>query len=259
MEPEAPGTGSGNKDSKPRPEADRVETSGGAEEAGRGDETETPDTAAPSKAIVDGVTDIISAALGVGASVARAFAKATASEREVGASPSDRPLDEMVHFGVAGITNVVRLVGSAVGDAVDREGEVPDREPARRSARGRGREANATAGSVPGVARGDTLRVPLSVENPGPEPMQGMAVSVGDVATAELGSGKPLQPSAVRCVPPSLDIAPRDFEKLTVFVETEPDTAAGRYWVDVHIGTEAHRAQLHFVVTEASPSEGPRG
>ncbi|GMR13113.1 MAG: hypothetical protein BMS9Abin29_1313 [Gemmatimonadota bacterium] len=202
--------------------------------------------------IVDGVTELISAAFGVGASTARAFARATAGEHEVEKPQSDRPLDEMVHYIVASITNVVRLFGSAISGAVGLDDEQEaGQDPAGAPARATSPNPPADGGlrtSVPTVARGGTLRVPLSIENPGPEPMDGLAVRVGEVAVENAGPGQMLATSAVRFEPQTLNIAPHDFEKLTVFVDTEPDTATGTYALDVQIGSEAHLAHLHFSV-----------
>lgn len=213
--------------------------------------------------IVDGVTELINAAFGVGASAARALARATAGEREVEKPSSNRPLDEMLHYGVASMTNVVRLVGSAVSGAVGLDDEEEaGQDPAGAPARATSPAPPADGGSrrgVPTVVRGGTLRVPLSIENPGPEPMDGLAIRVGEFAVENAGPGQMLATSAVRFEPHTLNIAPRDFEKLTVFVDTEPDTATGRYALDVQIGTESHHAHLHFSVVEPPSDQEASG
>lgn len=238
---------------KPAPDLPDAEANDDGERAGT-------EAAEP---IVDGVTELISAAFGVGASAARAFALATAGEREVEKPQSDRPLDEMVHYIAASITNVVRLFGSAVSGVVGLDDEQEaGQDPAGAPARATSPDPPADGGrrtSVPTVVRGGTLRVPLSIENPGPEPMDGLAVRVGEVAVENAGPGQMLATSAVRFEPQTLNIAPRDFEKLTVFVDTEPDTATGTYALDVQIGSEAHLAHLHFSVVEPPSGQEASG
>jgi hypothetical protein len=198
-------------------------------------------------AFVQGVSEVIAASLGVAASVARVVAQSTARGGTVPPGPPDRPLEALIHYGVATVTNVLGMVATGV-------------EGAGRAARGvkqRGEEANGArpaarspSSEFPTVDRGATLRVPLSIENPGTEPMRGLLVRCSEVRHGQLGAGRALDKRNIRFAPDRLDIAARDFEKLTVFVETEPDTAAGAYEVVIALGSDDFNTVLHFSVVE---------
>jgi len=86
-----------------------------------------------------------------------------------------------------------------------------------------------SAASLPVVQRGGTLRIPLSIENPANEPMQHLNFLCLEMRGGSPGQGVPLPVSAVRFQPESLTIEPRDFEKLTVFIDTGFDTLPGKY------------------------------
>lgn len=208
------------------------------------------------EALVRGMSDVLGAALGVGASVARAVAQATAGSKGVEPPRSDRSLEAMVHYSLATVTNVLGIVTGAAGlgvraaptgsGAADAAGARPAT-----SARNAGETAGADAAPLPTVRAGHALRVPLSIQNPGAEPMRGIAPVCLALEARGLGAGRPLGAAALRFQPASLDVAPRDFEKLTVFVDTEPDTAPGRYEAVIGLGAPGVETRLAFQVAAA--------
>ena len=194
--------------------------------------------------LVKGVGRLIGTATEIGAALAGAVDKATAGNRELPpAPPGETPAAAIIRHGVSAVTNVTRQVVDAA-------------QGARSAAAGAG--ASPTSGSPrtqdapggPDVHQGSTLRVPLSIENPGREPMNGL---VPAVASWSRRDGTAEAPGAVRFVPERLDIEPRDFEKLTVFVDVETGAAPGAYRLDVNLGQGAQVA-IDFTVTPAQPA-----
>lgn len=228
-------------------------------------ETKPPEGAPPdaaADALVRGMSEVIAAALGVGASVARATAEATAGSRGVESPPGDRPLEAIVHYGMATVSNVLGLVGSAAGlgvrGAAAAAGAASDmaRSAAGVATGGPGSASAASASTnhgvgLPRVRAGHTLRVPLSIENPGAERMSGVTPSCTSLGGGT-GVGRRLDASAVRFQPSTLEIAPRDFEKLTVFVDAPADAAPGRYDAVIALGGGGGETRLAFEVTDAA-------
>jgi hypothetical protein len=199
----------------------------------------TEPTSRTTDELVDGVSQVVTAALGVGAAMAKAVAEATAQGRPLPppAQP-DSPLTAMVHYGVATVTNVAGVVMKSVG------GIRMDVKPRT------GGPAPAAARS-PRVHQGTTLRVPLSIENPSETPMLGVAYRCLELAGGDPDAGVPLGRDAVRFLPPVLDVQPRDFEKLTVYIDTAPHTAPGRYRARIGTGTGGAETALEFEVVAA--------
>lgn len=196
--------------------------------------------------LVAGVTAVVDAALGVGASLAKVFAEATAASRPVAPPASHAPLDAMIHYGLATVTNVAERVTSGVSGLGAAFG---------RSAGGPAPPASGHAAAAgPRIHAGATLRVPLSIENPGDAPMTGVVFRCASLRYLGGGAGAPLGPEAVRFHPALLEILPRDFEKLTVFVDTRADTALGRYCATIECGGSALRTPLEFDVVAAEPA-----
>jgi hypothetical protein len=187
--------------------------------------------------IVDGVAEVVNATLDLVGDIARSTADATSRDKVIDRPPEDAaPLDVIVHYGLVTVSNVIDMLGSAAGTAVR-----PSRER-RRAA------AHPAGGGTPRVQAGSTLRVPLSIENTQSSPMEITAECV-KVDVDGQGAGKPLGCDAVRFEPPSLKVAPRDFEKLTVFVDTSAETAPGRYEALLRLGGEDTQTSVRFQVT----------
>jgi hypothetical protein len=207
--------------------------------------------------LVAGVAGVLTASLGVGAALARTVAKATAADGQA-PHPAEHagPLQELIFYSFSALGNVVGLVGSSVGDAVrlrpTSAASAPGVgvEPAPSVAPASG--VSAVAGGLPRVRQGATLRVPLSIENRGDAPMEGLTFSCVSVSGRAAGPGEPLGAEALRFEPESFSVAPRDFEKLTVFVDVAPDTAPGRYEAQIIMGQVGFETTLRFDVVEAA-------
>ena len=182
--------------------------------------TEKP-AAGPSEdpdGLVSAVGELVDAVLGLGVTIARSTARAADGRgRSDGESAPASAVDEIVRNSAAAIAGIVRIAAGGIGGS--RTG------PAERSA------GAANAPPFPTVQAGGTLRVPLVIENPSPEP-------TGPLEFAALSAIGPdgsdrLEPLQIRCVPHPLMIAARDFEKLTVLIDTTADTARGRHRLSV--------------------------
>lgn len=177
--------------------------------------------------LLDGVAQVISATLGVGAAAARMVAQATAAGREVPPPAAGAgPLNAIVHYGMATVSQLTGLVfRSAGGTAATPQG-------------GGAAPASPRPGRGPQVHQGSTLRIPLSIENPGDVPMTGLSFRCLELSYLGLGKveGETLSVEALRFHPVLLDVQPRDFEKLTVFVDTRDDTAPGCYRARIGMG-----------------------
>ena len=189
--------------------------------------------------VAKSVSETVGALLGVGVSVARLFARATAQPgHEVTVTPGQGPLSEIIQYGIATAANVVRVIPTALNDAS-------------RVARGaaqtvsRSTAAQGAGSGVPTVRLGSTLRVPMSIENPTDQPMTEMQFKILRVASEPSGNGASLPATAIRFEPPVLTVAARDFEKLTVLVDVPAGTAPGRY--DASIGLMEGSFELSFV------------
>lgn len=182
------------------------------------------------------VVNVVDAAFGVGVALARTAAKVTAAGRDVAAPASDAPIPALIHYSLATATNLVGRVTEAINTSGRGVPPAPGAAPAGRGA--------------PQVRAGATLRVPLSIENPGERPMTGLAPLVRALRQpGEETAG--LSARDVRFAPPTFEVAPRDFEKLTVFVSV-PDTAeSGRYEVVLALSPDGEDLPLRFEVVPA--------
>lgn len=183
------------------------------------------------------LTELVGAVFGVGAAVAKSVARATAPGKPLPPPPSPQgPLGEMIHYGLVAATNVVRLTVSGAQAARPGEGKAEEAPP------------EAAAGR-PAVTAGSSLRIPLSIENPGPEAMQSLQFRALRMETVKAGTGAKLGVSNVRLEPPVLSVAARDFEKLTVYVDTLPETAPGIYRAVIGTAGGGLETAVEFEVT----------
>lgn len=190
--------------------------------------------------IVTSLSDVVGAVMGVGAAVTKTFAEVTSGSKKI--SPPEEgsnPINVMVHYTMEGVTNVVSAVVGAVGGREDQETNQPTEKAAAKPQ---------AAPVVPVVERGATLRIPLSIENPGDEPMQGMAFGCTAIEGHATAAGLPLSKAALRFQPEILDVAPKDFEKLTVFINTAEDTAPGDYTATIGLGGGTFESHVPFKV-----------
>lgn len=201
----------------------------------------------PSPDIATGVANVIDAALGVGVALARVAAEATALGRAVEPVPPDTPaLSAIVRYGVTAAGNLASALVSGA------QGLKPGVSTAARPASGSQASAKATAAARAGgprVARGATLRVPLSVENPGERPMPGLVPRWRATRTGVADASALIGPERVRFSPESFEVAPHDFEKLTVTVAVPAEAEPGNYEVVFALGDSEPDLKMAFAVT----------
>jgi hypothetical protein len=168
--------------------------------------------------LIPAVSELVDAVLGLAVTITRSAARATDSSTHSGeTTASAGAVDEIVRNGAAAIAGIVRMATGGISGKRN--------EQSTQSA------GAAYAPPFPTVQAGGTLRMPLMIENPSPEstgPLEFTALSV----TGPSSSGG-LESAQIRCVPHPLVIAARDFEKLTVLIDTTVDTPRGRHRVSV--------------------------
>jgi hypothetical protein len=214
----------------------------------------TPADAALSDALARGVSDVISAAIGVGTSVAKAFADATARGKPVAPVGSGSGLEAFIHYGVAAVTNVMGMVASGIETGTCATAAAPRPAPGAARASSEVSEPVASDSTLPVVHAGGRLRIPLSIENTSAEPLSDVAVRCARITSSNGGDSDSLRDIAlVRCEPPILSISPRDFEKTTVFIETSPSIPSGRYEAVIAIGSSGFESRVGF---DVRPFEG---
>ena len=210
--------------------------------------------------VISGVLELVNTALGVGATVAKTVAQETAGGKPVPApTHGDSALNVMVHYGVTAVSNVMGLVISGTGVSTQTGQPTPTPNQAPRPsedapappAMANLPSASPNPTAFPTVHPGASLRIPLSIQNPTAEPIMEMAVTCLTVEAAVTGDGELLPVSALTLQPTTLTIAPQDFEKLTVWIETQPTTAPGVYRAVLGMGPENFETVLQFqVVTD---------
>ncbi|MFW5942102.1 MAG: hypothetical protein ACOC9X_02100 [bacterium] len=198
--------------------------------------------------LVKGIADLASATLGVGATFARIAAQATAGERPV-PPPSEpgAPLTAIVHYSAAALVNVVDAVRAGMDEIRSGTGQASDTSRPPSAAP----PPAAAPASLPTVHPDSTLRMPLSIENTSAEPMADLHFLCLALEAEASGSGVPLTATNVRFEPTLLSVAPRDFEKLTVYVDVPADAAAGRYVATIGLENGSFRTGFPFVVAPA--------
>jgi hypothetical protein len=196
--------------------------------------------------LIEGVSDAVSLSLRIGATLARMAAQATAGDRMVPAPRrQDSPINAIVHYSIATVVNIVDTVVESVQDVR----QASAGSPIASAQPGRTVEAQtAAAPAHPTVHRGATLRIPLSIENPGPEPMVGLRFTCPSLSGGDSEAGLPLSPTAIRFEPETLTVAPKDFDKLTVYVDVPADAASGRYVATIALSDGTFETSLQFEV-----------
>lgn len=192
-----------------------------------------PPPSGPQDDLTRSLVHVVDAAFGVGVALARTAARVTAPSREVAAPANDAPIPAMIHYSLATATNLVGMVTDAINT----------------SGRGAAAAGGAPSGGrgAPRVRAGATLRVPLSIENPGERPMTGLAPLVRAIRQPDEAAGG-LTAKDIRFAPPALEVAPRDFEKLSVFVSIAETAALGRYDVVLALSPQGEDLPLSFEV-----------
>jgi hypothetical protein len=198
-------------------------------ERGTGNEPKPPND------LAGGMVELVNAVLGIGAALTKTAASVTAGGKPVEAPPQGAaPISVMIHYSLAVVTNVVSLVTDTMkGRTADAAGLAS-------------RASGAAAG--PRVRPGASMRVPLSIENPSDRPMSGLAPLVRAVRRNGKDASADIPVSAVRFAPTAINVAPKDFEKLTVFVAVPETAPAGSYEVTLALGPKEPDLPLIFEV-----------
>ncbi|MGD8859663.1 MAG: hypothetical protein PVI30_06615 [Myxococcales bacterium] len=117
------------------------------------------------------------------------------------------------------------------------------------------------AGRLPRAEAGGSLRIPLSIENPSAHEMHGLRFEAEPMRGPDDGSGMAeIAAERVRLQPEVLDIAPGDFEKLSVQVDVPSDARLGTYAGALRLqGDEAFRVPVRFEVVAPAASRDARG
>jgi hypothetical protein len=196
--------------------------------------------------LIEGVSEAVSLSLRIGATLARMAAQATAGDKMVPAPRrQDNLINAIVHYSIATVVNIVDTVVESVQDVR----QASAGSPATPAQSGRAEEVQTAADPArPTVHRGATLRIPLSIENPGSEPMAGLRFTCPAVSGGDSEAGRPLSPATIRFEPEALTIAPKDFDKLTVYVDVPADAASGRYAATIGLSDGTFETILHFEV-----------
>lgn len=182
------------------------------------------------------VLDLVEAGLGVGAALAKATAVTVAGGRPVPPTSETQPIPVMIHYSLAAVSELAGFATRTLGV----------RRAPTAGARGGGGQAGR-----PRVKPGATLRVPLSIENTGDKPMAGLVPAVRAVKRDGADGLNDLPIAAIRFKPGDLSVAPKDFEKLTVFVAVPAQAPGGHYEVILALGPREPDLPLAFEVTAA--------
>lgn len=222
-----------------------------------------PAPAPPSPDLAASLAGVVDAALGVGVSLARAVAEATALGKPMAPLPSGTPaVQAIVRYGMAALGNLAQAVMSGAQGVSGMSGARRAAPAGAARATAPGATPGATPGTPPGAARpggprvqaGAVLRVPLSVENPGDRPMPGLRPAVRRVCGADgADASLRLPASAVTFSPPLFDVAPHDFEKLVVQIAVPADLPPGDYGLILALGDDEPDLPMRFTVLPATP------
>lgn len=199
-------------------------------------------------AVQEGVSQAIRLTLGAGASVAKIMARATAGNRSV-AEPRQESseFDQLVHYGLATVVNVIGTIANGVNEFRNPEQQPVHQQPAGSAAP----VENAPPVEIPTVPAGATLRLPMSVENPGTEPMVDMYFTCLDIQTSSGGDASPLTPANIHIDPVPLTVDPKNFEKLTTSIAVPVATPPGRYHLTIGLSNGEFETTLLFEVLPA--------
>lgn len=193
------------------------------------------------------VSQVVSSALGVGAALTRLAARSTARGPLPEVRRETEPVAAMVHYGVVTLRNVAGLVTGGAQFLKVKAGMAPAAGDSAGPAQG------AASPRLPSVHQGATLRMPLSIENPGDQPLGPIEFCVAQIEYRGTGAAgaAPLTGAAVRFAPGELSIRPHDFEKMTIYVDVPQDAATGPYHALIGSAAGNFRTEISFDVLPA--------
>ncbi len=173
---------------------------------------------------------LLDSALQLSASVAQVLAEAATGKPQE-ARPGDTHIQTIVRHGTTAATTIVTTVASAASAARSGTTQAPKQS------------------TIPAIVAGTTLRVPLSVDNPSAEPMEGLTPALTELVCSGESSADDW---SVTFEPSSLTVEPYDFEKLVVRVKPPETAPLGPASVTFSLGPDAAPVTLRFdVVTPA--------
>lgn len=178
----------------------------------------------------EAVAELVDSVLKLSSSVVQAVAEATTGKPQE-TRPGEPHLQAIIRHGTT-------AAGSLLSTVVRTVREQPGASDVRPSA--------------PRVVAGGSLRLPLSIDNPGTTPME-------NIVPRQVPSDGPDAALILRFEPESLTIAPADFEKLVVRIAVPADMPPGRYRPAFTLsGQEASPVVLTIeVVADVAPVSPP--
>jgi hypothetical protein len=177
------------------------------------------------------VANILGAALKAGVVVTKGFADTVSGKSQVVVA-GEAPILTIVRHTSSGLSALARTAIDAVRAGSDPSTpQAPSGTP-NSSPRG------------PRAAPGDTLRIPLSVDNPGDQSMVKLVPRLVGMAF----EGNAVAPLPVMFTPAKLTIAPRDFEKLVLAIHLPSDAPTGVWHLSFVIGDDASPIDIAFNV-----------
>jgi len=175
----------------------------------------------------EAVTQLVDSALKLSASVAQVVAEAATGKPQQN-RPGDTHLQSIIRHGTTAAGSIVSTVVSAArSDDAAAASQAP---PA----------------PLPRVSAGASLRIPLSIDNPGDRPMENIVPALAGVFHAGARAADSI---GVAFAPERLTVGPHDFEKLVVTISVPEGTATGPWDVAFTLtGQEERPTTLSFEV-----------
>lgn len=199
------------------------------------DSSATEDSDPASAQPFEALSQLFDGALRLSASMAQAVAEAASGQPQEH-QPGDTYLQSMIRSGV--------LAGGSIAARVF---------DVARSANVSGQQAPAPpAAPMPILAAGDSLRIPLSVDNPSKTPMEDIVPFLIGMTHQGVAQEGPLQ---IAFSPEKLSVAPVDFEKLVVTVSAPASTPLGSWGIAFALSQSDDPINLSLsVVAAGEPS-----
>lgn len=190
--------------------------------------------------------------LKAGVVVTKGFADTVSGSPQTVVS-GEAPLLAIVRHTSSGLSTLARVALEAArtgGQSAPSSSPASSPAPSASSGPGPGPDAAPPTGtqgptrSGPRVAPGETLHIPLSVDNPGSQPMADLIPTVIGMRSGDAD----VAPPAVRFLPAKLTIAPHDFEKLVVAIDVPIDALPGPWQLRFTIGVGTAPIDIVFTV-----------
>jgi hypothetical protein len=178
--------------------------------------------------------DVVGLTLKAGVVVTKGFAD-TVSGKSQPPVAGEAPLLSMVRHTTTGLFTLARVAM----DAARATGEPPSSNLAPES-----RPPQEPLPTGPSVAPGGNLTIPISVSNPGRVPMTELTPQVIGMTL----DSAPVPAPQVRFIPPTLTIAPHDFEKIRIEINLPADMPEGVGRLSFAIGADVAANEIMFLV-----------